>query len=135
MPAHPGSSKDRMRSMFRVQAPAPGQADESVSGPDSQASQAPQPTRRRASPAANPSRRRPEQMLPSGDRVVTDSDAAPVETAATGRAGRYVRRAFTVDERLLQDVTDAVVVLSGWPHQLTLTQFVDEAFRTQLECW
>jgi hypothetical protein len=74
-------------------------------------------------------------MLPSGDRVVTDSDAAPVETAATGRAGRYVRRAFTVDERLLQDVTDAVVVLSGWPHQLTLTQFVDEAFRRQLERW
>jgi hypothetical protein len=74
-------------------------------------------------------------MLSSGDRVVADSDAAPVATAVTSRAGRYVRRAFTVDKRLLEDVTDAVVVLSGWPHQLTLTQFVDEAFRTQLERW
>jgi hypothetical protein len=87
------------------------------------------------SAAAIARRRRPEQTRLSGGRIAAERDAVQIETAATRRAGRNVRRAFTVDERLLEDVTDAVVVLSGWPNQLTLTQFVDEAFRMQLERW
>ena len=88
---------------------------------------------------------------------VDDSATRPVaaatsrsSSAASGRAaagqppeqaqdidGQHPRRlertAVTVPTDLLMRVKDAVAVLNGWPHQYTMTRFVEEAFAAQLE--
>lgn len=132
MSAQTPSSKERLRSMFRVQTSLPATEDiETTTAPDAAAPTSPQkqprqPVSRRSTDA--------RRETPSRRGKVTEPQSQ-VEELPARSVSRHIRRAFTVEEGLLEDVTDAVVVLSGWPHQLTLAQFVDDAFRAQLERW
>ena len=51
----------------------------------------------------------------------------------TDKSAAKVRATFYLPEHLLDEARNAVVFLAGYPTRLTLTQFVENAFRAELQ--
>ncbi|RMF91853.1 MAG: hypothetical protein D6741_15625 [Planctomycetota bacterium] len=49
------------------------------------------------------------------------------------RSGKKVRATLYVPADLLEEARDAAVFLGGYPARLTLTKFVEQAFRAELQ--